>query len=92
MPNVAPHLTAQIYDAWAEGDYQTAFAAQRRANDFAAAFRPLHGFLHAAGKAVLSRLGLMEKWVAPPKTPLTDAETDRAFETVKAFLPEFDCL
>jgi 4-hydroxy-tetrahydrodipicolinate synthase len=92
MPNVAPHLTAQIYDAWTAGDYQTAFAAQRRANDFAATFRPLHGFLHAAGKGVLSRLGLMEKWVAPPKTPLTDAEADRAFETVKAFLPEFDSL
>ena len=89
MPNVAPQLAARIYEAWLSGDYKTAFAAQHRANEFAAAFRPLHDFLHAAGKAVLSRLGLMEKWVAPPKTPLSDAEAEHAFETVKEFLPEF---
>ena len=90
LPNITPHLAARIHDAWRAGDYQAAFAAQRRANAFATAFRPLHPFLHGAGKAVLSRLGLMEKWVAPPKTPLTDAEVDRTFETVKEFLPEFD--
>ena len=89
MPNVAPQLAARIYEAWLSEDYKTAFAAQHRANEFAAAFRPLHDFLHAAGKAVLRRLGLMEKWVAPPKTPLSDAEAERAFETVKEFLPEF---
>jgi len=32
----------------------------------------------------------MEKWVAPPKTALTDAETAHAFETVREFLPEFE--
>jgi 4-hydroxy-tetrahydrodipicolinate synthase len=90
LPNLTPQLTARIHEAWQAGDYKAGFAAQHRANAFAAAFRPLHGFLPAAGKAVLSRLGLMEKWVAPPKTPLSDEETDRAFEAVKAFLPEFD--
>ena len=89
MPNVAPQLAARIYEAWLAGDYKTAFEAQHQTNEFAAAFRPLHDFLHAAGKAVLSRLGLMEKWVAPPKTPLSDAEAEHAFETVKEFLPEF---
>jgi dihydrodipicolinate synthase/N-acetylneuraminate lyase len=90
LPNVAPQLAAQIHHAWQAGDYKAAFAAQHRANAFAALFRPLNGFLHATGKAVLSRLGLMEKWVAPPKTPLTDAEADHAFETLKEFLPEFE--
>ena len=55
-----------------------------------AAFFPLHEFLPAAGKGVLSRLGLMEKWVAPPKTTMTDAEAASAFEAVREFLPEFE--
>jgi len=90
VPNVAPHLAARVHAAWESGDYQAGFAAQHRANAFGAALRGLHGFAPAAGKAVLSRLGLMEKWVAPPKTTMTDEEADHAFETVKAFLPEFD--
>ena len=92
LPNIAPQLAVRIHNAWLAGDLKTGFAAQRRANEFATAFRPLHGFLHAAGKAVLNRLGLMEKWVAPPKTPMTEAEADHAFETVKEFLPEFENL
>ncbi|MBT4138765.1 MAG: dihydrodipicolinate synthase family protein [Candidatus Latescibacteria bacterium] len=90
LPNLTPQLTARIHEAWQAGDYKAGLAAQHRANAFAAAFRPLHGFLPAAAKAILSRLDLMEKWVAPPKTPLSEEETDHAFETVKAFLPEFD--
>jgi 4-hydroxy-tetrahydrodipicolinate synthase len=90
LPNLTPQLAARVHQAWQAKDYKTGFAAQHRANAFAAAFRPLHGFLPAAAKAVLGRLGLMEKWVAPPKTPLSEEETDRAFETVKAFLPEFE--
>ncbi len=90
VPNVAPQLAARVHAAWHEGDYKAGFAAQHRANAFASALRGLHEFVPAAGKAVLNRLGLMEKWVAPPKTPMTDEEADRAFETVKSFLPEFD--
>jgi len=90
VPNVAPQLAARVHAAWEAGNYQAGFAAQHRANAFGAALRGLHGFAPAAGKAVLSRLDLMEKWVAPPKTTMTDEEADRAFETVKAFLPEFD--
>ena len=90
LPNVAPQLAARIYTAWRAGDYEAGFSAQHRANAFAAAFRPLHEFRHGAAKGVLSRLDLMEKWVAPPKTSLSDEEADLAFETVKEFLPEFD--
>ncbi len=90
VPGVAPQLAARVHEAWRVRDHQAGFAAQHRANAFAAALRALHGFVPAAGKAVLSRLGLMEKWVAPPKTPMSDEEADRAFETTKAFLPEFD--
>ena len=87
---LVPQLAARLHDAWEAGDYPAAFAAQHRANAFAAVFRPLHGFLHAAGKAVLSRLDLMEKWVAPPKTAMSDEEADGAFAAVKEFLPEFE--
>lgn len=90
LPNIAPQLAVQTYDAWRAGDHAAGFAAQRRMNAFAAIFKPLYPFFHATGKAVLSRIGLMQKWVAPPKTPLTDAEADGAFAAVKEFLPEFD--
>lgn len=90
MPSVAPQLASRVHAAWEKRDYGAGFVAQHRANDFAAAMRGLHSFVPAAGKAVLSRLGLMEKWVAPPKTTMTDEEADRAFEAVKSFLPEFD--
>ena len=90
LPNVAPQLTARVHQAWQAGDYEAAFAAQHRANAFAVVFRSLHEFLPAVGKGVLSRLGLMEKWVAPPKTPLSEDEADHAFEAVKSFLPEFE--
>ena len=88
VPGVAPQLAACIYEAWQTQDYQAGFAAQHRANAFSATLRGLHGFAPAAGKAVLSRLGLMEKWVTPPKISMSDEEADRAFETVKPFLPE----
>jgi len=91
LPNVAPQLAARVHRAWQAGDYEAAFAAQHRANAFATVFRSLHEFLPAAGKAVLSRLGLMERWVAPPKTPLAEDEADRAYEAVKSYLPEFEC-
>ena len=90
VPGVAPQWAARVHEAWSAGDYQASFAAQHKANAFAAALRSLHEFVPAAGKAVLSRLGLMEKWVAPPKHPLSDEEADLAFEAVKGFLPEFE--
>jgi len=48
----------------------------------------VHPFAISTGKAVLSRVGVMEKWAAPPKTSLPDEEADQAFEAVKLFLPE----
>ena len=90
LSNVAPQLPVRIYDAWKLGDYQAGFAAQRRANALFAAFFPLHEFLPAAGKGVLSKLGLMQKWVAPPKISMADSQIDDAFEAVREFLPEFE--
>lgn len=90
LGNIAPQLAVRIHESWLARDYQAGFAAQRRANALFAAFSTLHEFLPSAGKAVLSKLGIMEKWVAPPKTAMTDAEADLAFETVREFLPEYE--
>lgn len=88
LPNVTPQLAAAIHTAWEAGDYGGAFEAQHRANAFAAKFRPLNPFPIATAKAVLNRLDLVEKWVAPPKSALSDEEADQAYEAVKVYLPE----
>jgi len=89
LPNLTPQLTSRIFEAWSAGDHASAFEAQHAANAFAATFRALHPFLPAAAKAVASRIDLVQKWVAPPKTALPESEADEAFEAVKAYLPEF---
>jgi dihydrodipicolinate synthase/N-acetylneuraminate lyase len=90
LGNIAPQLAVRIYEAWLARDYTAAFAAQHRANELFQLILPLHGFLHATAKGIMSELGLMEKWVAPPKTPMTDAEAAHAFATLRQFLPEFE--
>ena len=88
--NIAPQLAVRIHKAWLDGDYQAGFALQRRAIALFRVFSTLHEFPPSAAKAVLSKLGIMERWVAPPKTAMTDAETAYAFDTVREFLPEFE--
>ncbi len=88
MPCVGPQMAAGIYQAFVDGDHKAAFAAQREANAFAAALRGLHAFAPATGKAVLSRLDVMSRWVAPPKTTLSDEETGLAYEAVRPWLSE----
>lgn len=89
LANLAPQLTTQIFEAWQRGDYEQARVAQQRSNALLAAFLPIYPFLHATAKAVLSQIDLMEKWVAPPKTPLDDAQAELAMQAVRSFLPEF---
>jgi 4-hydroxy-tetrahydrodipicolinate synthase len=90
LGNIAPQLAVRTHEAWLARDYEAGFAAQRRANALIAAFVPLHEFLHATAKAVLSELGVMQRWVAPPKTPMNDEQAVHAFETIREFLPEFE--
>ena len=86
---IAPQLAVGVYDAWVAQDYQAGVSIQQRLNALASVFLPLNEFGPAAGKAVMNKLGVMGKWVAAPKTPMTDAEAVAAFEAVKEFLPEF---
>jgi 4-hydroxy-tetrahydrodipicolinate synthase len=90
LGNIAPQFGVRIYEAWLAKDCDAGFAAQRRANALADAFVSLHEFRHAAAKAVLSQLGIMEKWVAPPKSAMTDEQAIQAFARVSEFLPEFE--
>ncbi len=89
-PNVAPQLVCAIYNAWCDGDLEAAAAAQNRQNEFMRALSGHSPFLQATAKGVLNRLGIMESWVAPPKTSLDDAAIDAAFEAVKEYLPEYE--
>ena len=89
-PNVAPQLVTAIYSAWRHGDLEAAVAAQNRQIAFMRALSSGSPFIQATAKGVLSRLGIMEPWVAPPKTSLDDAAIDEAFEAVKEYLPEYE--
>ena len=89
-PNVAPQLVTAIYNTWCDGDLEAAAAAQNRQNAFLRELSGVSPFMQATAKGVLSRLGIMEPWVAPPKTSLDDAAIDAAFEAVREFLPEYE--
>jgi 4-hydroxy-tetrahydrodipicolinate synthase len=89
-PNVAPQLVTSIYNAWCDGDLEAAAAAQNRQNAFLRELSGSSPFMQATAKGVLSRLGIMEPWVAPPKTSLDDAAIDEAFQAVREFLPEYE--
>ena len=88
-PNLAPNLNLDVYNAWKAGDWDAAAAAQNRCNDFLQAYSRQPGFAMAVAKAVLSKVGVMQKWVAPPKASLSDADVERVFTEMKEFLPEF---
>ena len=88
-PNMAPQLNLDIYEAWRVGDLEAAATAQNRTNEFLEIFQSRPGFGHAVAKGLLSRVGVMEHWVAPPKTSCDDAQIDAAFELLKSYLPEF---
>ena len=87
---MAPQLVTAIYNAWCDGDLEAAAAAQNRQHAFLRALSGASPFMQATAKGVLSRLGIMEPWVAAPKTSLDDAAIDAAFETVKEYLPEYE--
>ncbi|HCK11300.1 MAG TPA: hypothetical protein DHW45_15590 [Candidatus Latescibacteria bacterium] len=89
VPGIAPQHAAGVYEAWASGDHSAAFKAQHDANAFADIIRNYGPFPIGSGKAVLSGLNLMERWVAPPKSPLAEEEAGKVFELAKPYLPEF---
>ncbi len=87
-PNVAPQLVTAIYEAWRAGDLAGAAEAQNRQNDFLRALTGGSPFVQATAKGVLSWVGVMEPWVAPPKTTLDDAAIERVYAAVREYLPE----
>ncbi|MFN8526879.1 MAG: dihydrodipicolinate synthase family protein [Chloroflexota bacterium] len=88
-PNLSPALNLDIYNAWKSGDWQAAVAAQNRCNEFLQAMMPLYPFHIATGKAVLSGLGVMQRWVTAPKTAVPAGQVDGMVSALKAYLPEY---
>ena len=88
-PNMAPALNLDIYASWQRGDLRAAAAAQNRNNEFLTKFLARPGFSHAVAKGLLSRVGVMEPWVAPPKESLDNDQIDQVFAELKEYLPEF---
>ena len=74
-PNMAPELWVEVWQAYQDGDWKRAEAAQDHATDVTNIVRT-YG-LHSTIKAVLSeRLGIDCGDPRPPGLPLTDAERD----------------
>ena len=87
-PNVAPQLVLDIYNAWRDGNLATAATAQNVQNEFLQAMASVSSDFLAVAKGVLSRVGVMDRWMAPPRTSLDDTSIDRTFEAVRIYLPE----
>ena len=83
--NLVPHISAQLYEAYCEGDLGTAVELQRRAVEFGARLRT--GTLgQPFAKAVLSHMGLCSPVVAPPMKALSPAAASAAFGRVEKYL------
>ena len=86
-PNVAPQLVLAIFNAWQDGDLAAATAAQNRQNEFLHAMASASPDFLAVAKGVLNRLGIMDPYMALPKTTLDAQAIDQTFEAIKPFLP-----
>ncbi len=86
QPSVAPEIDARLFEAFLAGDLDTAADWQRRAVAFGGALLDGPGSGQAKGKAVLERLGICGRTVAPPMQTLTDSEANDTWSRVKDFV------
>ena len=84
---MAPQLVLAIFNAWQDGDLAAATAAQNRQNEFLHAMASASPDFLAVAKGVLNRLGIMDPYMALPKTTLDAQAIDQTFEAIKPFLP-----
>ena len=85
-PNIAPELNVGLFEAYAAGDMETAAEMQRRAVAFAGVMLEGAGSPLARGKAVLEKLGICGRTMAPPMVAATDAEAEETWARVKGFI------
>ena len=82
--NVVPHLSVDMFNAFRDGDLETAHRLQRTAADFLVKLMlSLPG--QAAAKAALEKMGLCTRKMAPPFTELTNEEADSLWERLKSY-------
>ncbi len=85
-PNVAPEINVGLFEAFIAGDMETAAEMQRLAAALAGAMLEGAGSPLARGKAVLEKLGICDRTMAPPMAALTDAEADDIWARVKGLI------
>ena len=83
QPSVVPEIDARLFEAFIAGDLDTAADQQRRAVEFAGALLEGTSRGQARGKAVLEKLGICGRTVAPPMRTLTDTEAEETWARVK---------
>ena len=83
QPSVVPEIDVQLFEAYTSGDLEDASAWQREAVKFASELLKGPGSNQAKGKAVLERLGICGRTVAPPMRTLTDSEAEETWVRVK---------
>ena len=85
-PNIAPELNVGLFEAFVAGDMDTAAEMQRRAAARAGVMLEGAGSPLARGKAVLEKLGICGRTMAPPMVAATDSEADETWAGVREFI------
>ena len=80
--NVVPELVLAVYDAVRAGKLDDAVKLEARLRAVTAALRS--GATPAAYKAAIAALGVGERWLVPPRLPLTAVETAVLVERLTA--------
>ncbi len=80
--NVVPELVLAVYDAVRAGKLDDALRLEARLRAVQAAFGT--GAPPAAYKAAVAARGVGERWLVPPRLPLTEAETAQLLERLAA--------
>jgi dihydrodipicolinate synthase/N-acetylneuraminate lyase len=80
--NVVPELVLAVYDAVRAGKLDDAVKLETRLRAVTAALRS--GATPAAYKAAIAALGVGERWLVPPRLPLTAVETAVLVERLAA--------
>jgi dihydrodipicolinate synthase/N-acetylneuraminate lyase len=80
--NLVPELVLAVYEAVRAGKLDDALRQEARLRAVVAALAV--GATPAAHKAALAAAGVGERWLVPPRLPLTDEETARLVERLTA--------
>lgn len=80
--NVVPELVAAVYEAVRAGKLDDAVREEARLRAVTSALAV--GATPAAHKAAIAAAGVGERWLVPPRLPLTDDETARLAERLAA--------